>query len=144
LSQLVRDIAALCATPTVEVRVDAPEQLIAIADVDRLRQALENVIMNGVRFSPAGSALKLTVNVAPDSDNVTIVVVDSGPGIRPELLPHLFERFVAEGSTRGLGLGLYLAHRVARAHGGSLDVKSRLGSGSRFTFVLPLEGPRSH
>ena len=144
LSQLVRDIAALCATPQVEVRVDAPEQLTAIADVDRLRQALENVIMNGVRFSPAGAALRVTVQLAAESGNVAIVVADAGPGIRPELLPHLFERFVAEGTTRGLGLGLYLAHRVARAHGGSLDVTSRLGNGSRFTFVLPLEGPRSH
>jgi two-component system OmpR family sensor kinase len=101
------------------------------------------VIMNGVRFSPAGAALDVNVQVAPEAENVTITIADSGPGIRPELLPHLFERFVAEGAARGLGLGLYLAHRVARAHGGSLDVQSRLGKGSRFTFVLPLEGPRS-
>jgi signal transduction histidine kinase len=144
LSQLVRDIAALCASPAVEVRVAAPEQLTAIADVDRLRQALENVIMNAVRFSPAGAPVQVSVQLTAESGNVTIDIADSGPGIRPELLPHLFERFVAEGTTRGLGLGLYLAHRVARAHGGSLDVKSRLGNGSRFSFVLPVEGPRSH
>jgi signal transduction histidine kinase len=143
LTHLVRDVAALCTTPVVEVRVTAPEQLTVIADVDRLRQAIENVVMNGVRFSPAGGALQVTVQPAPDPGNVTIVIADSGPGIRPELLPHLFERFVAEGSTRGLGLGLYLANRVARAHGGSLEVQSRLGKGSRFTFVLPPEGPRS-
>jgi signal transduction histidine kinase len=141
LSQLVRDIAALCTTPKVEVRVEAPPQLIVIADTDRLRQALENVIMNGVRYSPAGAPLQVAVELAPEAGNVSIRVSDSGPGIRPELLPHLFGRFVAEGTTRGLGLGLYLAHRVAAAHGGGLEVKSRLGSGSQFTFWLPLEGP---
>lgn len=144
LSQLVRDIAALCATSTVEVRVEAPQQLTAIADTDRLRQALENVIMNGVRYSPAGAPLLVNVELSPDEQTVTIRVSDSGPGIRPELLPHLFERFVAEGATRGLGLGLYLALRVTKAHGGSLEVKSRLGHGSQFTFALPLEGPRPH
>jgi signal transduction histidine kinase len=67
-------------------------------------------------------------------------VADKGPGIRPELLPHLFERFVADGSTRGLGLGLYLAQRVAAAHGGRLEVQSELGAGSEFKIILPLEG----
>jgi signal transduction histidine kinase len=67
-------------------------------------------------------------------------VADKGPGIRPELLPHLFERFVADGSTRGLGLGLYLAQRVASAHGGRIEVTSELGVGSEFRIFLPLEG----
>src|SRR5687768_5454050 len=100
--------------------------------------------MNGVRFTPDGAALQVSDQPAPESGNVAIAITDAGPGIRPELLPHLFERFVAEGAARGLGLGLYLAHRVARAHGGSLDVRSRLGNGSQFIFALPLEGPRSH
>jgi signal transduction histidine kinase len=141
LSQLIRDVAALCATPSVEVRVNTPAEVTAIVDASRLRQALENVVMNGVRYSPRGAPLQLSLDVASEAGCATIRVTDSGPGIRPELLPHLFDRFVAEGATRGLGLGLYLAHRVAQAHGGSLRVESRLGSGSRFTFVLPLDGP---
>jgi two-component system, OmpR family, sensor kinase len=140
LSQLVREVAELCSTPTVEVRVHAPPQLVGIVDANRLRQALENVIMNGVRYSPAGAPLQVALEPSSDSQHVTIRVTDKGPGIRPELMPHLFERFVAEGTTRGLGLGLYLAHRVASAHGGRLEVKSDLGVGSEFTIFLPLEG----
>jgi two-component system, OmpR family, sensor kinase len=140
LSQLVREVAELCSTPTVEVRVHAPPQLVGIVDANRLRQALENVIMNGVRYSPAGAPLQVALEPSSDSQSVTIRVTDTGPGIRPELLPHLFERFVAEGNTRGLGLGLYLAHRVTSAHGGRLEVKSELGVGSEFTIFLPLEG----
>jgi signal transduction histidine kinase len=140
LSQLVREVAELCSTPTVEVRVETPPQLIGIVDANRLRQALENVIMNGVRYSPAGSALRVAVEPDSDSQKVTIRVADKGPGIRPELLPHLFERFVADGSTRGLGLGLYLAQRVASAHGGRIEVTSELGVGSEFRIFLPLEG----
>jgi two-component system, OmpR family, sensor kinase len=140
LSQLVREVADLCSTPTVEVRVEGPPQLTTIVDANRLRQALENVIMNGVRYSPAGAQLHVALEPSSDSQSVTIRVADRGPGIRPELLPHLFERFVAEGSTRGLGLGLYLAQRVANAHGGRLEVKSQLGVGSEFRLFLPLEG----
>jgi two-component system, OmpR family, sensor kinase len=98
------------------------------------------VIMNGVRYSPAGAPLQVSVEPDMGPQNVTIRVVDNGPGIRPELLPHLFERFVADGSTRGLGLGLYLAQRVASAHGGRIEVKSELGVGSEFRIFLPLEG----
>ena len=140
LCKLVREVAELCSTPAVEVRVEAPPQIIGIVDANRLRQALENVIMNGVRYSPAGTPLQVALEPESDSKNVTIRVADRGPGIRPELLPHLFERFVADGSTRGLGLGLYLAQRVASAHGGQLEVQSELGVGSEFRLSLPLEG----
>lgn len=140
LSQLVGDVAELCSTPAVPVRVEAPSRIIGIADANRLRQALENIIMNGVRYSPAGAPLRVTVQQELASRSVVITIQDTGPGIRPELLPHLFERFVAEGRMRGLGLGLYLASRVARAHGGCLEVKSQLGIGSEFTLRLTLEG----
>lgn len=141
LSQLVREVAVLCSTPLVEVQVTAPPQLIGIADANRLRQALENIIMNGVRYSPAGTPLSVTVEPELPSQSVLIRILDAGPGIRPELLPHLFERFVAEGRVRGLGLGLYLASRVAGAHGGLLKAKSQLGVGSELTLSLPLDGP---
>lgn len=140
LTRLVREVAELCSTPAVEVRVEAPSQLTGIVDANRLRQALENVIMNGVRYSPAGAPLHVAVEPDSDAQSVTIRIADKGPGIRPELLPHLFERFVAEGSTRGLGLGLYLAQRVASAHGGRMEVKSELGMGSEFKIFLPLDG----
>jgi signal transduction histidine kinase len=142
LSNLVRDVGRVCARPGTEVLVEAPESLTAIIDSNRLRQALENVIFNGVRHSPRGAPLRVRLEPS-DHDRVMIRITDAGPGIKPHLLPHLFERFVAEGPTRGLGLGLYLAHRIASAHGGTLEAKSNLGSGAEFTFVLPLEGVAS-
>jgi two-component system, OmpR family, sensor kinase len=72
---------------------------------------------------------------------VHIVVSDDGPGIPPELLPHLFERFVSSRRTPGIGLGLYLAQRIVVAHGGSLRAESTLGAGAQFHFELPCEGP---
>jgi two-component system, OmpR family, sensor kinase len=141
VNDLMSDIARLCATSHVEVRLEAPERLTIIADGGRLRQAVENVLLNAIRHSPRGSAVILSVEVDSQSDTVTLRVKDTGPGIKPELLPHLFDRFVAEGPAKGLGLGLYLARRIAVAHGGTLDVKSQLGAGAEFSFRLPLAGP---
>lgn len=141
LCSLVRDVARLCTTPLTEVVVEAPAQLTSIVDANRLRQALENVVMNGVRHSPRGAPLRVELAADNESRTVTLRVADSGSGIKAELLPHLFERFVSEGKTRGLGLGLYLAHRIAAAHGGTLEAKSRPGAGAEFYFRLPLEGP---
>ncbi len=141
LSMLVADVAGLCASPSTEVRVDVSLDVTAICDANRLRQALENVTLNAVRHSPRGALVKVGVLRETDDPTVRIRVTDSGPGIHPDLIPHLFERFVSEGPSRGLGLGLYLAQRIALAHGGRLEVASTVGSGSQFTFVLPLEGP---
>jgi len=139
LGALVADVAELCSTPTCKIELEVEATTIAIADAERLRQALENVMLNGVRHSPAGQPLKVSLSVLEQRE-VVITISDQGPGISPELGARLFERFVAKGPTRGLGLGLYLAERIARAHGGSLRVESKLGSGSKFRFTLPLEG----
>jgi signal transduction histidine kinase len=141
IRELTSDVARLCATPSTEVRVSAPERLTVIADSSRLSQALENVVLNAVRHSPAGAPVLLGVEVGSESATVTLRITDSGPGIEPALLPHLFERFVAEGSSKGLGLGLYLARSIALAHGGVLEAKSQLGCGAEFYFVLPIAGP---
>jgi signal transduction histidine kinase len=68
-----------------------------------------------------------------------VEVIDEGPGIPPELLPHVFDRFVSgTRSGGGLGLGLYLAKRIAGVHGGDLTVESQAGKGARFILTLPL------
>jgi signal transduction histidine kinase len=74
-----------------------------------------------------------------DQDMATITISDEGPGIPPEVLPRLFTRFAAGGPTAGLGLGLYLAHGIATAHGGTLTAESMPGAGARFRLTLPLE-----
>jgi signal transduction histidine kinase len=68
-----------------------------------------------------------------------VEVHDEGPGIPGEVLPQLFTRHAVYGETAGLGLGLYLAHGIARAHGGDLTVESEAGSGTTFKLTLPVE-----
>ncbi len=136
---VVADVASLCTTTSCKCQVEGVNLSTLIADGSRLRQALENVVWNAVRYSPPGCPVRILLE---EVENAALITVrDEGPGIAPDLQPHLFERFVAQGPKRGLGLGLYLAHRIAEAHGGSLAVESELGRGSTFVFRLPLAEP---
>lgn len=141
LCAILRAAATQLATPTVPIEVRAPAELTVLGDGERLTQAFENVIANGVRHSPAGKALLVFVERDEERRLVRVRIVDEGTGIAPELLPHLFERFVSSRPNRGIGLGLYLAERVAAAHGGKLRVESELGAGACFEFELPCDGP---
>jgi signal transduction histidine kinase len=141
LGVLVRETVAAINTPTHEVQASGEPTLTAVADAERLRQALENVLANAVRHSPQGRPVRVELFTLESSKQARICVTDEGPGIAPELLPHLFDRFVSSQRSKGIGLGLYLAERITRAHGGSLEVQSTLGAGARFCFTLPLEGP---
>ena len=111
-----------------------------MADADRLRQALENLLSNALRYSPEGMPVIVEVHTERQEESTwaAITVHDAGPGISPELLPRLFTRFASGGSNKGLGLGLYLAHGIALAHGGTLTVDSRPGKGASFRLALPL------
>ncbi|MEU4821191.1 ATP-binding protein [Actinomadura citrea] len=110
------------------------------ADPVRLRQAVGNLLANAVRYTPAGGRVGLSAHA--DGDDVLIEVADTGPGIAPEHLPHLFDRFWrAEKSrsrqTGGSGLGLAIVRQLAEAHGGSAAVRSEPGQGATFTLRLP-------
>lgn len=73
-----------------------------------------------------------------DHGEVVISVADEGPGIAPEALPNVFDRyFRGDGGERGVGLGLYITHGIVQAHGGRIWVESQLGAGSKFFFTLP-------
>lgn len=146
LGELVRDTAAMLATPErpVSVTVEQGRAVAVAADAGRLRQCLENIIANAVQKSPAQAAVSVFVTLQkdrPDGPLANVTVVDQGPGIPQELLPHVFDRFVS-GKQRqgGLGLGLYLAKRIAAMHGGDLSVESTPGKGARFMLVLPADG----
>jgi signal transduction histidine kinase len=140
LCGLVREVRDALVTPDVDIQVQAPDELTIVADADRLRQAFENVLANGIRYSPSGKPLRVTVEHEPVAGRAYVEVADQGPGIPPQLVSRLFDRFVSAPGSKGIGLGLYLAERIARAHGGSLQVTSQPGAGARFRFELPTEG----
>jgi len=98
-----------------------------------LVRALDNILRNAVKFSPTGKEIKVSIGSA--SLEAYVKVEDSGPGIPPENLGKIFHLGFTTGGT---GRGLYLARRIAAAHGGRIEVKSKLGNGAVFTLWLPL------
>ncbi|MHC1712799.1 MAG: sensor histidine kinase [Solidesulfovibrio sp.] len=107
------------------------------ADADRMRQVLANLLDNAVKYTPTGG--RVEVSSTRVGNAVSVSVADSGEGIRAEDIPRIFDRLYRADksrSQRGLGLGLSLVRAVLFAHGGSIDVQSVPGAGSRFTFTL--------
>ncbi|MBX3466041.1 MAG: GAF domain-containing protein [Planctomycetes bacterium] len=104
------------------------------ADPGRLRQVLDNLLTNAVKHSPPGGTVTLEATAA--GREVVVAVSDEGPGIDPEALPRLFERF-AHGRKGGHGLGLWIARLLVEAHGGRIRAESRPGAGSTFYVALP-------
>ena len=126
----------------VAVRLTMPgEPVIALCDADRMQQVFWNLLSNGVKFTPRGGVVQVTL--AAHADTISITVVDSGIGIRPESLPFLFQRFwqaenVHTRLTGGMGLGLALARHFVELHGGMITATSEgEGRGSTFTVTLP-------
>ena len=129
----------------VTIEVNAPSRVPLVrGDRERIGQALLNLLHNAVKFSPAGSAV--TVGVTPAETEVVVAVEDHGQGIPRTALPRIFERFykVDRARTRGAGgtgLGLSIARHIVEAHGGRIWAESEEGTGSTFSFAIPITGP---
>jgi signal transduction histidine kinase/ActR/RegA family two-component response regulator len=123
----------------IETRFDEPPHLVR-ADPDRLQQAIWNLLANAVKFSDAG---RVTVSLAHTAAETIVAVEDTGIGVDPAFLPHIFEPFrqADASSTRkhpGLGLGLAIVREIAQAHGGRIEAFSDgVGRGARFVLRLP-------
>lgn len=121
-----------------------PDSVRLDADPVRLEQVLTNLLTNAAKYADAGGRIWLTAEV--DGGDVVFHVRDTGIGLSPEVLPHVFEPFwQAEqtGARRGLGIGLPLVRKLAELHGGSVSAHSEgLGRGSEFVVRLPLHGER--
>ena len=107
------------------------------ADRERVMQILSNLVGNAIKFTPEGGTVKVACRL--EEGQVAFSVADSGPGIAPEHLQHIFDRFWQARAERnkGVGLGLSIAKGLVEAHGGRLRVQSELGRGATFTFTLP-------
>lgn len=112
----------------------APDVSIAV-DLKRGVQVLGNLLSNAIKFTPRGGTIRAGFEAS--EDKVVFFVEDDGPGVPPEQVPHIFERFVGSNSaSSGLGLGLFIAARVVEAHGGRLWLDRDCSSGCRFRFTL--------
>ena len=140
---LIGEVVGTFTTPQhpIHLKVEDGQVVLVAADRVRLRQAIENIVANAVQKSPDAAAVSVFVTreqPARGEPRARVEIVDEGPGIPAEVLPHIFERFyTGRGREGGLGIGLYLAKRIAVAHGGDLSVDSRPGKGARFTLTLP-------
>jgi two-component system sensor histidine kinase BaeS len=111
-------------------------------DHDRMSEVLGNLLSNAFKFTERGGEVELAAE--PAEDGVVMHVRDTGAGIPPEQLPHIFEKFYQANnqpaaSQEGSGLGLAIAREIVRAHGGDLSVESAVGVGTTFTIVMPLQ-----
>src|SRR5207249_2773456 len=156
LSAIVRQVAdglqTLASDRGVDVRVAAPaDRPVVRGDRDELLRVFENLVENALKYAASGRRLDIALAVGegvPGAREARVAVRDYGPGIAPEHLPRLTERFyrvdVAESRAQGgTGLGLALVKHILNRHGGRLTIESVLGQGATFTAHLPLADARA-
>jgi heavy metal sensor kinase len=138
---VAEEMEPLAALRNVAVSSDVPGNAIAVGDQLSLRRALTNLVENAIRYNHDGG--RVTVEGAPaPPGHVAVAVRDDGIGIPPEGLAHVFDRFYRVDKSRsraegGSGLGLSIVAKIAREHGGRVDVDSEVGRGTRFVLTLP-------
>ena len=144
LEQLRESLEPVAEDKGVTLSVDAPRDLPTLrADQDRLRQVLLNLLTNALHYTPAGGRVEVTARV--NGMQLILLVSDTGTGIDPQSLPHIFERFYRADKARaresgGTGLGLAIVRSLVTLHGGDVTAVSS-PQGSRFAVRLPLRGP---
>lgn len=133
----------ILARDRLDLRLGDIDQVLVCGDHDRIKQVLVNLISNAISYSPAGG--EVVVSLGKEGNRSLLTVSDNGPGIPPEDLPHIFERFYRGEKSRtrqregkGFGLGLSIAYWIVRNHGGQIEVNSLVGQGTKFSVWLPL------
>ena len=127
----------------VKLNLGSIDQVLVCGDRDRLKQVVVNLVGNAINYTPQGG--EIVVGLGKVTDRAQLTVTDNGPGIAPEDMPHIFERFYRGEKSRtrqkdgkGFGLGLSIAYWIVRNHGGRIEVNSTLGQGTTFCVWLPL------
>ncbi len=144
LSQAQADVRGIGLTAVCHPNLPAPtDSPCLLGDQDRLKQVLLNLVSNGIKYNRENG--RLAVSAGCQDNMVVLTVADTGHGIAPKDLPHLFERFYripgSEGQAEGSGLGLAIAEKIIREHNGRIAVASEVGTGTTFTIELPLASP---
>jgi two-component system, OmpR family, sensor histidine kinase MtrB len=142
LADLVRHVVTVLQTAPWDERFQLTvpaEPVVVFCDGARIQQVVTNLLSNAMKYSSEASAIRVTL--VAHADQVALSVADHGIGIAPGDLPTIFDPFrrgeAARRTTAGVGLGLFVARRIVRAHGGRLEVESAPGAGSTFRVVLP-------
>jgi two-component system, OmpR family, sensor kinase len=148
ITTAARGLGPQAADREVAIAVLTDEELAVVADPDRVRQVLDNLIRNAVQHSPAGSTVEVTCRLMASDERprLAIEVRDHGPGFPPGFLPHAFERFRRADHARGradggTGLGLAIVASIARAHGGTAAAANHPEGGAVVRIELPADGP---
>ncbi|HEY63487.1 MAG TPA: HAMP domain-containing protein [Caldilineae bacterium] len=129
----------------ITLTLNVPQGLSVVGDPDRLFQVFTNLLDNALSYTPAGGQVEVTAERVEEEDRpwIAVSVTDNGPGIPPEELPRLFERFYRVDKARrrggGSGLGLAIVKELVEAHGGRVRAESVVGLGTRFTVLLPVQ-----
>jgi signal transduction histidine kinase len=140
LAALLREIASSFEADTegkeVELSVIAENPTVLEVDPQRIRQVVENLLANSLRHTPAGGTVRLELRRA--DHEVEVCVADTGSGIPPEDLEHIFERYRKGSDSAGSGLGLAIVKRLVEAHGGTVNAASSVGEGTTICLLLPV------
>lgn len=124
----------------VTLAIDAPDEIPLHGDAFRLRQAVDNILSNAIKYTPGGGSVTITATSA--DDDVTIAIADTGIGIAADDIPRVFDPYfrtqaARESAATGTGLGMGIVRDIVEQHGGTLEVESEQGSGTTVTIVLP-------
>lgn len=141
-AELVEDLVDQHQIPAeaqgVRLSAELPPTCTILADKIQIERLVSNLLGNAIKYTPAGG--QVNVRLVGEGDRVKFVVEDTGVGISPDHLPHIFDRFYRVPSAdaeKGLGLGLSFVAWIVKAHGGTIDVESKPNEGTRFTVSLP-------
>jgi len=140
--ELSTNIEALAQDKGIKFTVDATESLVVNGDKTKLRQLFINILENAIRYTPNDG--NISVSAFKKEDNALVAISDTGIGIPPEHLPHIFERFYRVDKARsraegGVGLGLAIAKYIVESHDGKIELESQVGKGTTFTISIPLK-----